>query len=426
MKLELSSFPVRPLLHKAVLTGITAVLAGTSGAFFLWSLDAVTRVRLAQPWLLWCLPFTGMAVALIYQKWGSTAERGTGLILDEIHEPGGGVPARMAPLVLLGTLATHLGGGSAGREGTAVQMGGSLAGWVGRRGRLGAGECPGLLMAGVAAGFGAVFGTPWAGAVFAVEVLRQRRGRLKEWPWCVAAAFCADRVCHAWGGHHTAWPRIPFALFSDIGMWGGVLIAAMVFGLVAWAFVGSAHLWQAWMKRWLPWAPLRPLLGGFLVIALVSVCGTRDYLGLGTLAGPQGLTLESFFHGFTQPWETLSNAKAPPVIAEAWAWKLVFTVVTVGSGFKGGEVTPLFFIGAALGQTLSFHLNGLHHAEAFAALGMVTVFSAAARTPITGLLLAVELFGPGLTLPAVLSCGMAVLFRHRGIYHAAKSLAAGP
>ena len=145
-------------LHKAGLIGAAAVATGTAGAFFLWSLDAVTRLRFAHPWLLWALPAIGFGMAWLYLKAGPRVERGTGLILHEIHQPGGGVPARMAPLILLGTLATHLGGGSAGREGTAMQMGGSLAGTIGHWGKVAQHQYPGLLMAGVAAGFGAVFG----------------------------------------------------------------------------------------------------------------------------------------------------------------------------------------------------------------------------------------------------------------------------
>ena len=390
-------------LRKAGLVGLIAVLAGTAGAFFLWSLEAVTALRLAHPWLLWLLPGLGFGVSWLYLMTGGRAERGTGLILDEIHEPGGGVPARMAPLIVLGTLATHLGGGSVGREGTAVQMGGSLAAAVAGFFKCAHREQPGLLMAGVAAGFGAVFGTPWAGAVFALEVLRRRQGMLREWPWCLAAAVLADRVCHGWGGHHAVWLVSGDFPMADFRIWLKAAVAAVIFGLTARWFVDLMHGFGGWIKRRIPYAPLRPVIGGLGVIALVQLSGTRAYLGLGTTAAePGGLVLASFFGD-------------QPVDPWAWAWKLGFTLISLGFGFKGGEVTPLFFIGAALGHSLGNLLGG--PAGVFAALGLVAVFGAAARAPAACFLMGVELFGPALALPMALACGIASLCGGRGLYH---------
>lgn len=148
-----------------------AAAVGTLCAAFLWLLDAATQARFDHPWLLFLLPLGGAAVALLYHLVGHSVEAGNNLIVEQIHEPGGGVPLRMAPLVFFGTIVTHLFGGSAGREGTAVQLGGSLASAVADLFKLDAPSIRILLMAGVAAGFGAVFGTPLAGAVFALEVL---------------------------------------------------------------------------------------------------------------------------------------------------------------------------------------------------------------------------------------------------------------
>lgn len=397
-------------LKKAGLVALIAGLTGSAGAFFLWSLDAVTQLRWAQPWLLWLLPALGWAVFHIYRRIGGRAVGGTGLIVEEIQQASAGVPGRMAPLILLGTLATHLGGGSAGREGTAVQMGGSLGGAVARHFKVARRDQAGLLMAGMAAGFGAVFGTPWAGAAFALEVLRCRRGHWGEAPWCLAAALLADQVCQAWAAHHTRWPQASGFPLGDLLVWGRVLLAGLAFGLVARLFVAALHGLQAGLRRSLPRPDLGPVLGGLGVIGLVYLCGSRDYLGLGTLAQhPGGLCLASFFQeGVDHPW--------------AWAWKGVFTVVTLGCGMKGGEVTPLFFIGAALGQALAVPL-GLPAAW-MAPLGMMAVFGGAARTPWSCAVMGLELFGPGLAGPLALACGAAACLKGRGLYQSSPVVAA--
>lgn len=397
------------LLKSWAIAAAASAATGTACAFFLWSLDEVTRLRFQHSWLLYFLPLAGMAVAWLYQRHGAGSEGGNNLILDRIHDPGGGVPRRMAPLVLLGTLATHLCGGSAGREGTAVQMGGSIASGVARHFRLEAAQLSALLMAGVAAGFGAVFGTPLAGAVFAVEVAVTGRPKLAALPLCLFSAYLGDWTCQAWGAIHTHYRIEEVAgLASGTLAWspllfGKVVVAAIAFGLVALAFSQASHGLAAVFKKWItrPW--LRPALGGLMVIALYHATGTADYLGLGVSSpDPKAVTLVSLF--------------ASPAI-HPWAWwgKLVFTVVTVASGFKGGEVTPLFFIGAALGNALA-GLMGAPPAL-FAALGFVAVFAAAANTPAACILMGIELFGIRYAPLLALACLVAFFCSGRaGIY----------
>ncbi len=397
---------LRPKL--IALVALMSVAVGCACAFFLWSLDAVTTVRFEHPWLLWCLPVAGMAVAWLYHRHGGTSDGGNNLILDRIHDPGGGVPRRMAPLVLLGTLVTHLFGGSAGREGTAVQMGGSIASAVARRFQLDADQLPVLLMAGVAAGFGAVFGTPLAGAVFAVEVVVIGRPKLWALPLCLFASYAGDWTCRARGvGHshyHIDGIAGPLAAgFSDAGMLGKVLLAGVAFGLVSWLFAALCHRLSAGLKRWLPNPVWRPALGGVAVIALFLIVGRADYLGLGVWSpDPHAVTLTSFF-------------ESSEIHSWAWIWKLAFTAITVSSGFKGGEVTPLFFIGAALGNALAGVLGA--PPELFAGLGMVAVFAGASNTPLASTLMGIELFGTGYALPIAVACGVAFLCSgHAGIY----------
>jgi H+/Cl- antiporter ClcA len=384
---------------------VMAGLVGSASAFFLWSLDRMTGLRLENPWLLWLLPVGGYAVGLIYEFYGKPANGGNNLLIDEIHQPGAGVPRRMAPLILFATLATHLFGGSAGREGTAVQMGGGIAATVARILKLDAANVRVLLMAGVAAGFGSVFGTPVAGAVFALEVLVIGRMQYDALVPCFIAAVVADWVCHALGASHTPY-HIAVASTSyhvDPLILGKVILASIAFGVAGALFASCSHRVSDLFVRFIPKAPLRPVVGGLIIIALVYAIGTRDYLGLGDWSNRSGaITLPAMF----------TSQEIP---ATAWLWKLIFTVITLSSGFKGGEVTPLFFIGAALGNVLAGPL-GLP-SDLLAAIGLIAIFAGATNTPLASTLLGVELFGAENSVYFAAACIVAYRFSGKtGIY----------
>ncbi|AGZ30437.1 voltage gated chloride channel family protein [Burkholderia pseudomallei NCTC 13179] len=194
--------PVAALAHLCrwlALSAVVGALAGSASALFLWALDLATGTRIAHPWLLWLLPAAGFATGWVYHRVGRSVERGNNLLIDEIHDPRAIVPTRMAPLVLVATVVTHLFGGSAGREGTAVQMGGALADRVTQLVGLDRDARRIMLMGGIAAGFSSVFGTPLAGAVFGLEVLAIGRLRYDALFACVAASIVADAVCRLWG-----------------------------------------------------------------------------------------------------------------------------------------------------------------------------------------------------------------------------------
>ncbi|MEN9378283.1 MAG: hypothetical protein RL710_3440, partial [Pseudomonadota bacterium] len=154
-----------------VLATLVGLLSGSASALFLLALDAATGYRESHRWIVWLLPVAGFLVGWVYLKIGQGVEAGNNLLIDEIHDPQKVVPLRMAPLILLSTVISHLFGASVGREGTAVQMGGALADQLTGLFRLRKEDRRILLMAGIAAGFASVFGTPLAGAVFALEVL---------------------------------------------------------------------------------------------------------------------------------------------------------------------------------------------------------------------------------------------------------------
>lgn len=399
---------LRKVLYWTLLALPVAVAAGSATALFLWSLDQVTRLFWQHPGLLWGLPFAGAFVVWLYQSFGKGAEKGNNLLIDEIHEPDGGVPLRMAPLVLLGTLVTHLFGGSAGREGTAVQMGGGLAGGLARWFRAGEEGRRLMLMCGIAAGFGAVFGTPLTGAVFAMEVLVIGRIQYDALIPVLIASVLGDAVCSAWGIHHTVYhldvaPNAGSHAAFDALLLGKVALAAACFGLAAHLFADLTHGVQRTLGKWLPNPLLRPLLGGVIVILLTFALGTRDYLGLGVDAPPGGMV------------SIVSSFQADGATSLSWLWKTLFTAVTLGSGFKGGEVTPLFFVGSTLGNAMGHLMNapiGL-----FAALGFIAVFAGASNTPLACTIMGIELFGAHYTLYFATACFLAWHFSgHSGIY----------
>ncbi len=387
-----------------------AIVVGSLCAGFLWSLDVATAARFAHPDLLYALPVAGFAMVYVYQRFGRGSEAGNNLIVDQIHEPGGGVPLRMAPLILVSTVATHLFGGSAGREGTAVQLGGSIAGAFGRMFRLQPAEVRLVLMAGIAAGFGAVFGTPIAGAIFALEVLTIGRIQYEALVPSLVAAIVGDWSCHAFGVQHISYhiafmsnPADATGFHLEARLLLEVGVAGILFGLVARFFAELSHGAQDLLKRAVPYAPLRAVVGGLIVIALVEILGTREYLGLGVWSPhPGDLTIARFFEaGPMDPW--------------SWLWKIVFTVATLASGFKGGEVTPLFFIGAALGHALGVLFGA--PVDLFAALGFVAVFAGASNTPLACMIMGIELFGSTHTVYIAVACFLAYLASgHSGIY----------
>ena len=398
------------------------VLVGSSVAFFLWSLDRVTEIQWQYPWLLYLLPAAGIASGLMYRCLGQNSEAGNNLVMDQIHEPGGGVPARMAPLVLLGTLITHLFGGSAGREGTAVQMGGSIASTLGSWLNLSPADVRILLMCGVAAGFGAVFGTPLTGAIFALEVLSIGRVNYRSLIPCLMASVIGDQVNNAWGVGHTHYELV-FANGIDVSIdhaptlsWlltGKVALAALLFGLASVLFAELTHFLNRLFKRFIAVSWLRPAVGGCIVIALVWLVDSRDYLGLGVMANPatpDAVSIQSCFQVGGVAWLS-------------WWWKILFTAVTVASGFKGGEVTPLFFVGAALGNVLGVLLGA--PVDLMAGLGFVAVFAGATNTPLACTIMAIELFAPysfgimgsGFVVYAAIACFLSYLISgHSSIY----------
>ncbi|MBS1822778.1 MAG: voltage-gated chloride channel family protein [Acidobacteria bacterium] len=398
-------------LRWILLATLAGILGGTASALLLASLNWATDTRESHRWIIALLPMAGFAIGFMYLHLGRSVEGGNDLILDEIHTeipstphtPDRTIPARMTPLILIGTAITHLFGGSAGREGTAIQAGASLADQITRVLRRLNIHFPehdrrALLMAGISAGFGSVFGTPLAGAVFGLEVLTIGSVGYDAILPCFVGAFAGDYTTHRWGIHHTIYtvtgvsPLTPSSILSAI-------VAGAIFGLTALLFARCTHTVGALFKRYIRYAPLRPLVGGVVVALAVFVIHTTKYIGLGI--------------------PTIVAAFSQHLPRYDFAAKFAFTSLTLGSGFKGGEVTPLFFIGGTLGNALSGILP--LPSSLLAAMGFVAVFAGAANTPIAGGLMALELFGTEAGAFAAIACVTSYLFSgHSGIYHAQK------
>lgn len=364
----------------AVLIGISA---GIASSLFLYSLEIVTSARMQFNWLIFLLPIGGLLTGFLYFYFGKEVEKGNSLLLESIENSEKRIPFKMAPLVYLGTILSHLLGASAGREGTALQMSAALSEQITQPFRIPPDSRKIMIRAAIAAGFGSVFGTPFAGIVFAFEILIKKDWtRISVWTVTVAA-LVADFTTDFFGPNHTLYSIGKIPEFSLKNLFFLILVG-ILFGVCSWLFMRSMET-SKHVFRLIKFPPLRPFLGGFLIVGAVFLFGTTDYLGLG---------IEQIVGSFESPSNSLS-----------FLIKLGLTVLTISSGFKGGEVTPLFFIGATLGSTLSMIIP---FPTAFlAGMGFVAVFAGATKTPIASSVLAIEIFGIEAGIFAMLVCWVA-------------------
>lgn len=380
----------------ALLGAVAGVLAGPAAAIFLVTLRWASGVHARSPGLLFVLPLAGIAIYWAYARLGGAAERGNNLLIEEVHLNRRPVPLQMIPLSFLAPVVTLVFGGSIASVGTAVQMGGALADWVARLVRLSKEERRILLMAGLSGGFGAVIGAPISGAVFGMEVQSVGRVRYEGIVPCLVASVVGYEIVSALGVYAKTYPLLPGIPLEPL-LALRVALAGVAFGVCSLVFIELTHAISQALNRlagtrgW-----LKPALGGSAIVALALLMGTQEYLGLSEPL------LAAVWRG----------AAIAPL---AFLFKLIFTALTVGSGFKGGEITPLFIIGATLGYVLAPLLGA--PPLLLAAVGFVSVFAGASNTPLASTLMGAELFGGAGVEYMLIGAVVSYVFSgHRSIY----------
>lgn len=371
----------------------SGILAGAGGWLFLVVLDAVTELHATQKWLVLGLPVAGFLTIHVVQRVSAESAHGNSLVFERLARVDGGVPAALAPIVVIGTWVTHLFGGSAGREGTALQMSASLSDAMSRRLGVSERDRRMLLAVSLAAGFGAVFGTPLAGAVFGIEANTRWRMRWSVLAPALVAAFVGDSVVALLGYRHPDLPSV--SLGVDPSTLAACIVLGLGTGIVATVYVWLTRCIRSVLARGIEGGQWRAAVGGVAIVLLTAAFGA-EFLGLSLGISNRALSGEALNSSY-------------------FILKLVFTAVTAGSGFIGGEVTPLFVMGAAFGSA-SAAVLGLSVVAA-SALGFVAVFGAAAHVPLTCAVMAMELFGMDLAPNAFLVCLVAsFIARHPGLH----------
>ena len=347
----------------------SGAIIGSVGAFFLSSLNFVTTFRTDHHWIILGLPIAGLLIGYSYYKWGGSASKGNLLLIESLRDPKDSIPFKMSGMILVSTLLTHLFGGSAGREGTAVQIGGALTAQWNRLKQFSVSEQRLLIYMGIAAGFSAVFGTPIAGTIFALELVFIRNYSFKAVIPCLLSAYIAYYTCELLGITHTHY-ALDLSVHYSLRTIGWIVVASCLFGITVRLFIYCTSFWKMLFEK-ITFPPLRPFIGGSFIAVIILLTGIYEYSGLGI--------------------PTIQKSFLQIADNETFIIKLLLTTLTISAGFKGGEVTPLFFIGATLGSTLSAFLP--IPTALLAGIGFMAIFAGASKTPIACTVMGMELFG---------------------------------
>lgn len=393
---DLALLSIRTFFKWLVAAAIIGAVGGLVGCAFHLSVEAVTKIRIAFPWLLWFLPIAGVCIAGIYRLTQMEAKN-TNAIIDSIHF-GDKVPILLVPVIFVSTVITHLFGGSAGREGAALQIGGSLGSNFARLFRFDDKDRRLATLCGMSAVFAALFGTPLTATVFALEVISVGVVYYSGFVPCIVASLAAYTITGLFSIAPTSYTIAVQALHAAL-VWR-VALLAVACALVSILFCEVMHRSENTAARFLPNPYIRAFVGGLVILVLTWLLETPDYNGAGMDM------LRRALEDGSANWD-------------AAFWKLIFTAVTLACGFKGGEVVPTFFIGATFGCVFG-SLLGIPPSFA-AAIGLVAVFCGNVNCPIASIILSVELFGSENLIYYALACGVSyMLSGYNGLYKSQK------
>ena len=376
---------------------VTGIICGLIGAAFHVGIDFVTDTRENFNWLLFLLPFAGLLIVFIYHLAGINHDPGTNLVLTSIHSQKH-IPFQMAPLIFIGTLITHLCGGSSGRVGAALQIGGSIGEGLGRCFQLKDNDIKIIIICGMSAVFATLFGTPVAAAVFTMEVISVGIIHYSAFVPSIVSAAVAYGITQHWEVTEAVFPLLPAMEFNIILIFK-IILLAMLCGVVSIFFCIAVHSAVDFFKKYIPNDYLRIFIGGCLIIVLTLISGTNIYNGHGS--------------------DMLVTAMLTTVPTFAFLIKILFTAVTLGTGFKGGEVAPALFVGATLGSTVA-PLMGIDPMLG-AAIGMISLFCGVVNCPLASIIFSIELFGSNCILLFCIACAVSYVFSgYYGLYSSQK------
>ena len=380
-----------------IIAAVVGAFVGIVGVFFHICVEKATEIRVEMPWLIWLLPIGGAAIVFLYKKTGMEKDRGTNLILDAVrsNEP---LNIKTAPLIFVSTVITHLFGGSSGREGAALQIGGSIASYVGTHIKLDEKDQRIITMCGMAAGCSALFGTPVAAVVFAMEVVSVGVMYYSAIVPCIIASAVGAYIASLFDIAPTSFSVIGSIPTIELLTIFKVIVLAVLCAAVSMLFCLTLKKTHKLYDK-IPNKTVAAIVGGLAVAILTFIIGTTDYNGAGM--------------------DVIGRAVAGEAEYEAFILKIIFTALTLGAGFKGGEIVPTLFVGATFGNVAG-KLLGLGGSFG-AGLGMAALFCGVTNCPLTSLILSIELFGTeGLIYYAVACAVSYKLSGYYGLYSAQK------
>ena len=384
---------IKSFIKWIVIAIIIGALGGAIGSLFHIAIDCVTEMRSQSSWLIFLLPLGGLAIAAVYHFARKKGHIDTNRVLEAVRRDEK-VPIIMAPLIFVSTVITHLLGGSAGREGAALQLGGSIGYSVGKVFKLNKNDMHTIVMAGMSAVFAALFGTPMTAAFFSIEVVSIGAMHYAAIVPCVISATVASRIALIAGLHPV---RFDIAVTETVSASAVVkiIILALLCAAVSIAFCTAIHKCEHYMNKFVPNKFVRAFAGGTLIVVLTVILGTYDYNGAGM--------------------DIITRAISGEARWEAFILKTVFTAITIAAGFKGGEIVPTFFVGSTFGSVAG-SLLGLD-AGFGAAIGFVSLFCGVINCPVASLILSIEVFGAEGLIFFAIACGVSYMMSGKfGLY----------